>query len=82
MVSVVWIQVAITDRCLLKYIVNLIGQCCDKCCLVSCRKMVRRVGRVLVLIVGLPALTPTLLLKAVCATLATNIGGINYCVTY
>jgi len=49
---------------------------------VSYRKMVRRVGRVLVLIVGLPALTPTLLLKAVCATLATNIGGINYCVAY
>jgi len=49
---------------------------------VSCRKMVRRVGRVLVLIVALPALTPTLLLKAVCATLATNIGGINYCVAY
>jgi len=44
--------------------------------------MVQRLGRVLVLIVGLPALTPTLLLKAVCATLATNIGGINYCVTY
>lgn len=43
--------------------------------------MVRRVGRVLVLTVGLPAPTPTLLLKAVCATLATNIGGINYCVT-
>ena len=43
--------------------------------------MVRRVGRVHVLTVGLPALTPTLLLKAVCATLATNIGGINYCVT-
>jgi hypothetical protein len=47
---------------------------------VSCRKMVRRVGRVLVLTVGLPALTPTLLLKAACATLATNIGGINNCV--
>jgi hypothetical protein len=48
---------------------------------VFCRKMVRRVGRVLVLTVGLPALTPTLLLKAACATLATNIGGINYFLT-
>lgn len=27
------IQVASTDRCLLKCMVNLIGQCCDKCCL-------------------------------------------------
>jgi hypothetical protein len=62
--------------------VNLMGECCDKVLSISCRKMVRRVGRVLVLTVGLPALTPTLLLKAVGATLATNIGGINYCITY
>jgi hypothetical protein len=35
-----------------------------------------------VLTVGLPALTPTVLLKAACATLATNIGGINNCNRY